>query len=129
MTAVAELGQITGVTTACQVLNVPRSSYYRVWRGASHPEHKAPVRSNRGNDSRRKRYRALSDKERDRVRNVLNSERFQDQSPRQVYAALLDQGEYLCHWRTMYRVLTRTYPIFMGSVWAGSRNRTLIYHY
>ena len=35
----------------------------------------------------------------------LNSERFQDQSPRQVYAALLDEEEYLCHWRTMYRVL------------------------
>lgn len=28
-----------------------------------------------------------------------------DQSPRQVYAALLDEDEYLCHWRTMYRVL------------------------
>ena len=36
---------------------------------------------------------------------MLNSERFQDQSPREVYAALLDKGEYLCHWRTMYRVL------------------------
>ena len=39
------------------------------------------------------------------VRNVLNSERFQDQSPREVYATLLDEDEYLCHWRTMYRVL------------------------
>jgi putative transposase len=43
--------------------------------------------------------------EREEVRDVLNSERFQDQSPRQVYAALLDEEEYLCHWRTMYRVL------------------------
>jgi putative transposase len=49
----------------------------------------------------------LSDKERDRVRSILNSERFQDQSPRQVYAALLDEDEYLCHWRTMYRVLNK----------------------
>ncbi|MCB9104419.1 MAG: hypothetical protein H6633_09270 [Anaerolineales bacterium] len=25
--------------------------------------------------------------------------------PRQVYATLLDEGRYLCHWRTMYRIL------------------------
>jgi putative transposase len=39
------------------------------------------------------------------VRTVLNSERFADESPREVYATLLDEGRYLCHWRTMYRVL------------------------
>jgi putative transposase len=36
---------------------------------------------------------------------VLNSERFMDRAPRQVYATLLDDGIYLCHWRTMYRIL------------------------
>jgi putative transposase len=97
MTAAEELGQTTGVTTACQVLNVPRSSLYR----ARHPEHKTPASSNQ----RAKPARALSDEEKDEVRNVLNSERFQDQSPREVYATLLDEDEYLCHWRTMYRVL------------------------
>ncbi len=40
------------------------------------------------------------------MREVLNSETFQDKSPREVYATLLDQSRYLCHWRTMYRVLT-----------------------
>ena len=35
----------------------------------------------------------------------LNSERFADQSPRQVYAKLLDEGQYLCSVRTMYRIL------------------------
>ena len=39
------------------------------------------------------------------MRETLNSERFQDQAPREVYATLLDEGEYLCHWRTMYRIL------------------------
>jgi putative transposase len=40
------------------------------------------------------------------VRQVLNSQRFQDSAPRQVYATLLDdEGVYLCHWRTMYRIL------------------------
>jgi putative transposase len=36
---------------------------------------------------------------------LLNSEPYQDQAPREVYAALLDSGVYLCSWRTMYRVL------------------------
>ena len=35
----------------------------------------------------------------------LNSERFADQSPRQVYATLLDENQYLCSVRTMYRIL------------------------
>ena len=48
---------------------------------------------------------ALSLEERIQVRDTLNSERFMDQAPRQVYAALLDEGDYLCHWRTMYRIL------------------------
>ena len=48
----------------------------------------------------------MSDEEKREVRAVLNSERFCDSSPRAVYATLLDEeGIYLCHWRTMYRVL------------------------
>jgi putative transposase len=48
----------------------------------------------------------LSVEEKQAVRAVLNSERFCDSSPRAVYATLLDEeGIYLCHWRTMYRVL------------------------
>jgi putative transposase len=35
----------------------------------------------------------------------LNSERFVDSAPRQVYATLLDEEIYLCSWRTMYRIL------------------------
>ena len=39
------------------------------------------------------------------MRDLLNSERFQDQTPRQVWAQLLDEGIYRCGWRTMYRIL------------------------
>jgi putative transposase len=35
----------------------------------------------------------------------MNSDPFMDRSPRQIYATLLDQGRYLCHWRSMYRIL------------------------
>lgn len=40
------------------------------------------------------------------MRELLNSARFQDCAPRQVYATLLDEATYLCSWRTMYRILT-----------------------
>ena len=49
--------------------------------------------------------RALNPAQRAEVRDVLNSERFCDQTPRQVWACLLDEGRYLCSWRTMYRIL------------------------
>jgi putative transposase len=39
------------------------------------------------------------------VRAVLNSPRFQDCSPAAINATLLDEGQYLCSTRTMYRVL------------------------
>ncbi len=36
---------------------------------------------------------------------LLDSERFIDQPPREVYATLLEEGRFLCSIRTMYRVL------------------------
>ena len=36
---------------------------------------------------------------------LLNSSRFQDDAPRQVFAVLLDEGQYYCSIRTMYRIL------------------------
>lgn len=47
----------------------------------------------------------LTDAERARVLVVLNSPRFVDQAPLQIYAQLLDEGVYLCSVATMYRVL------------------------
>jgi putative transposase len=90
------LSEHVGVTSACQALGLPRSSFYR----AQAP---APVREP---TRRPPPKRALSQEERAHVRETLNSERFQDTSPRQVYARLLDEGTYLCSWRTMYRILS-----------------------
>lgn len=47
----------------------------------------------------------IPDTERGHIKNILCSERFGDLAPAQVYAALLDEGVYLCSERTMYRVL------------------------
>ena len=93
MAATEQLGQQIGVTAACRSLQVPRSRVYR----ARHPQAASRPRPAPS--------RALSPAERTQVREVLNSERFQDQAPRQVYAKLLDEGHYVCHWRTMYRIL------------------------
>lgn len=91
--AAEQLGQEIGVAAACRSLQVSRSRVYR----AQQPKPASPPRPTPS--------RALSPEERIQVRDVLNSERFQDQAPRQVYAKLLDEGQYLCHWRTMYRIL------------------------
>ena len=49
--------------------------------------------------------RALCEAEREHVLDVLAAPRFVDRSPGDVAATLLDEGEYLCSERTMYRVL------------------------
>lgn len=94
---VEELAQRVGVRTACQVLGVPRSQVYRA-REAARAGEVAPTK-------RPSPERKLSPEEREKVRETLNSFRFQDCAPREVYATLLDEGQYLCHWRTMYRIL------------------------
>ena len=96
---VEQLAPTVGVKRGCQDLGVPRSSLYR----ARQPQPPAKPRP--------KPDRALSEAERAEVRAVLNSDRFQDSPPRQVYATLLDEGTYLCHWRTMYRILKEHHEV------------------
>jgi putative transposase len=93
MQVAEEIAAKVGVSAACAALDVARSSLYRARQGA------------RPAKPRSRPTRALSDAEREKVRDTLNSQRFQDAAPRQVYASLLDQGSYLCSWRTMYRIL------------------------
>jgi putative transposase len=92
MTAIAqELSQVVGLSQACQALDMPRSRLY--------------PRQQTAGSSRPTPAHALSAEERTSIRAVMNSERFVDRAPRQIYAALLDEGRYLCHWRSMYRIL------------------------
>ena len=99
MMAFAEqLGQEIGMVTACQVLGVSRTGLYRERPPAVQSE--VPVKT-----EPKRSVRALSETERETVRQELNSERFQDQSPREIYATLIDEGRYLCSYRTMYRIL------------------------
>jgi putative transposase len=90
---VQERPRILTVKEACQAVGLPRSTYNYALR---HPD----VRSGGWRSPRR-----LSDAERAHVLEVLVSERFCDLSVREVWAALIGEGVYLCSVRTMYRIL------------------------
>ena len=90
MEAAEGLSKQVGKHQACAVLGVPRGRLYLREKRQS-PRGPSP--------------RSLSSNEKETVRQELNSERFQDCAPREVYATLLDEGRYLCSWRSMYRIL------------------------
>ena len=96
MNAARDLGQIIGdIKEACEALQVPRASFYRFF-GPDKPK-----------KEKSRPPLALSEQEEQVVLDALHSERFQDQAPAEVYATLLDDGEYLCSVRTIYRILDK----------------------
>ena len=89
MQAAEELSAVSGTPPACRALGVIRATLYRhrgrlrrpaIWAcaGRSHP-------------------RALGIEEQHGALAVLRSERVVHQTPAAVYAALLDEGRYLCY--------------------------------
>jgi len=96
MNTALQLADQVPVRRVCAVLAVARRSFYR----ARNPQ---PAKASR---PRPLSARALTAAERATVRDTLNSERFADKSPYQVYATLLDDDQaYLCSISTMYRIL------------------------
>ena len=103
MDAVTHLAPTVGVLAACDFLGVARASFYRQRPVLGPPASPAlepalPV-------ERSAPARSLSPVERASVLTVLHEERFQDRSPAAVQATLLDEDQYLCSIRTMYRIL------------------------
>jgi len=103
MDAVTPLAPTVGVVAACDALGVARASFYRQRPvfgppASSAPEPALPL-------ERPAPARSLSTAERANVLAVLHEERFQDRSPAAVQATLLDEGQYFCSIRTMYRIL------------------------
>jgi len=92
VTLVDERTDTLTAAEACASVALPRGTYYRS---------KSLVEVT----TRRRSPRRLTDVERQHVLETLTSERFGDQSVRQVWAQLLDEGRYLCSVRTMYRIL------------------------
>ncbi|WP_417562256.1 IS3 family transposase [Microbacterium sp.] len=99
MTAYAELTGVGVPTRQGAVLTgVPRATAARVTARAQGPDPEPagprPVPVNK-----------LTDAERATVLAVLNSDEFVDKPPLQVYAILLERGQYVASVSTMYRVL------------------------
>ena len=90
---VLELAPVVGLAAACAALAVSRATFYR--------RQQPPV----PREPRPTPHRALPPEERAQVLAVLNSDRYADKAPAQVYADLLDDGQRLCSLRTMYRIL------------------------
>jgi putative transposase len=106
MDAALQLSCTVGIESACDALGVARASFYRRRPMFGPPLAESiplPV-------VRSLPPRALSSGEREGVLAVLNSERFRDCAPAAIHASLLDDGQYLCSVRTMYRVLEENGP-------------------
>ncbi len=97
MKAAISLSSDMGVKAACESLGVSRAGFYRE-RSKRHLKLVGPKVYSTPS-------RALSGDERQDVLDILHSDRFVDKAPAQVYATLLDEGEYHCSIRTMYRIL------------------------
>jgi transposase InsO family protein len=96
MKAAATLGTEVGKKPACEALKVPRATLYRHLSSPPVDPEKA---------RRPSPPLALTSQEKQTVVDLLHSERFQDKAPHQAYAILLDDGQYHCSIRTMYRIL------------------------
>ena len=103
MNAVTDLAPTVGILAACDFLSVSRASFYRQRPVLGPPV--APASESALPLQRAAPARSLSEAEREAVLQVLHEERFQDRSPAAVQATLLDEGQYLCSTRTMYRIL------------------------
>ena len=74
----------------CDSLGLPRATYYRMNESNNKVEKK-------------KQYspRKLTEQEEEKILSVLNSQKYYDMAPGEIYATLLDESVYLCSPRTM----------------------------
>jgi putative transposase len=96
--AFTDLEQHTSVKRACELLGKSRATLHR-------QRNPKPAQEKKEHARPAPHPAALTPAERDAVLAVLNSDRFADKSPAQVWAILLDEGIYLASVSSMYRVL------------------------
>ena len=97
MNAASELSLDVGKKPACEAVNVPRATFYRYLNRLGKP----------GTDDGLPTVPPLSltEIEKQNIIDILHAERFQDKTPYEVFGTLLDEGQYHCSIRTMYRIL------------------------
>lgn len=88
------------VTHACELVGLPRSTYYRLSRGYRHYQ---PVTEPMP-QTQRSQPAALSSAERAAIVEVLGCEEYADDSVVQAYWRAFDAGKVTCSQRTFYRV-------------------------
>ncbi len=93
--AFGQLQPLLTTKTACDLLGKSRAMHYRRRRPVvSRPRPARPAPAN-----------ALTPLEQAQVLAVLRHDDFVDKAPAQVWATLLDEGQYPCSQSTMYRIL------------------------
>jgi putative transposase len=93
--AVKHLSHRVSKRAACEALVVSRATFYRHQRRRiTDKDRPAPPL-------------ALEPDERQQVIDILHSDRFLDDTPYEIFATLLDEGQYYCSIRTMYRILVK----------------------
>ncbi len=97
--AVTNMGPRLGIAPTCVAMDLARATYYRTLRPRYGPHY------------RRTPSRTLSRQERQGTLAILHEPRFVDRAPAEVYATLLDEGQYLCSERTMYRILAENQEV------------------
>ena len=96
--AIEALAGLVGTRAACRAMGRPQATHYRNNRRSA-PAARAP------RSAPKPQPRALATTERQEILDVLNSPRFCDVAPAEVWASLIDEGIYLASVSTMYRVL------------------------
>ena len=86
MEAALTLSSDIGIKPACESLDISRSGFYRTQARKNAPFSEPAKRPSPP--------RALSKDERQGVLAVLHADRFMDKAPQEVYATLLDEGDY-----------------------------------
>jgi len=83
------------IDALCDAVAIPRATYYRNQQDDEKNSSEIVITPKN----------SLRDEEKQVILNLLRSERFIDKTPYQMFHTLLDEGEYLCSPRTMYRLL------------------------
>lgn len=81
------------VDMLCKAMHIPRATYYQNIERQDLP--RSPVSP----------VNALTRQEKQNVLDLLHSESFIDKTPYDAYYKMMDNGEYHCSPRTMYRIL------------------------
>ena len=101
MDLITQEGQLSAIPVdmLCSAMHVPRATYYRHLDNNKDDYKESFLGSSPVN--------ALTEQEKQRVLDLLHSERFIDKTPYDVYYELIDKGLYYCSPRTMYRILAK----------------------